>query len=297
MNIFKKPYKILLILAIIFYCQYLFFQVVLTHSLNANFIYGADEINSWGIQFLSTLVFAPLIEELMYRGLFVKSRWRFLSYTLFVIGSCLSFYQIGYGYWSLFIGGIGLIFIYLQENNSLKFRFLLIGYSILIFAFSHYKPENLIQIETFSTIGNFIAGGCFLTWILLNYSLKASILVHASLNLVMFVIFIIGLNNVNSNMTEDCLSNTNSCYKLQEKPIFNSSISKVNRTTDSLKARDASISQILNILNIQDSSVKIRIYEPYKKFDLVLYKRSEEISKEEILQIMEKLKLIQIQNN
>lgn len=288
----NKPYKIILLLAIFFYCQFLFFQFTLTPPLKANFVYGSDKINSWGILFLSALIFAPILEELMYRGLFSSSKWRYLSYTLFIVGSLLVFYQMGYRYWSILISALGLIFIYLKENNYSKFKFLLIGYSILIFALSHYKQETLIQKETLFTIGNFLAGSCLLTWIVLNYSLKASILVHSAINLVMFIAFLVGLNNVNSTIQKDCFPAENLCYKLQEKALFNSNISRITTTTDSLIAKNATIPQILKALNIPTSFANIAIYEPYKKYDVAFYKSNQEISDKNILLTLEKLKLI-----
>lgn len=296
MKFFDKPYKNLLILAVIFYCQFLFFQIVLTPTLSADFIYGTNKLYPLGIYFLIALIFAPLYEEFIYRGLFIKSKWRYLSYTLFIVGSFIVFYFIGYGFWALLLSSFGVFFIFLKEKNDFKFRNLLIAYSILIFAISHYKPENLMQIETFSTIGNFLAAGCLLTWVVFNYSLLASILVHASLNLIMFSIFLFGLYNVDPSSKKNCFPKINLCYKLQEKAISFTNISKLSRKTDSLIVKNGSIPDILKILNIQDT-LKIGIYEPYKKIDLIIYKNSGEISVGGILQVMEKLKLIQIQKH
>lgn len=127
---------------------------------------------------------APIIEEIVFRGLFEKKRLQ----VLFCVGVGV-FIILFNNYYLL---PLAILFVVLFNKNRGNFVFVIILNSI-IFSAMHYSVEDFKVLS--NSVSFFMKFGLslFLSWIVINFGLKYSIIVHVCINFSIISLLILKL--------------------------------------------------------------------------------------------------------
>lgn len=199
MNFIKKyKYNYLLITAVIGYCAYL---LIYFGWFSLNEISEAPNRFNPNLGFLplvfSALIFAPVIEELAFRGFYTKNR---ILQIISIIGIPLLLLLIkNYFVLIIAIPYLILLIINLYKKNYSN-KHILFVYSAVVFALAHYKLEHFNNIITVIPIIGQFAVGLLLLWVVLNFNIKKSILLHFVFNLLLMLPAFISLQYPNKEV-------------------------------------------------------------------------------------------------
>lgn len=178
---FLNKYNYLLLNAVIFGCIYFFLYFFFNAEINEN--QSLKNNNDFMLVLLSAIFIAPLLEELTFRGFFVKSIiLKILSPILlivFILNKNLS-------YFSLALPLIILWLIYLSLKKEIRYlTFLVYFLNTLIFGLIHYKVDDLTNILIVYPIFIQMGFGFLLLWITLNFNIIKSIITHSLINILL----------------------------------------------------------------------------------------------------------------
>ncbi|MGD1319653.1 CPBP family intramembrane glutamic endopeptidase [Chryseobacterium sp. 2R14A] len=188
------------------------------------------------IHFVAAFTIAPVIEELIFRGIFTgKKIFRYVTY----IG-LLGYILLLQNYYLI---PILTAFIILYELNKKKE---VSGYiyfiNALLFGFMHYEWNDLKIPDTWIGIVMTVGMGLILIWMVLNFGLICSILLHAFNNFIAIAIIVIGYEI--SDMSLKGIETKDFTMKYQRVSFF---VGSGNMQTDAnkfLKAENMSMSVI-----------------------------------------------------
>lgn len=276
----------LLILAIIFYCQFLLSQLLIDYkNIYSDKYINEPAISSFIILLLMFFII-PIIEEVIFRGFQSKYRFKKKYLIAFFIGSSLIIYFTKIIYFGFFIL-ITPILIFLTLKNKLNFyKNTLIIYSVFLFTIGHFNVNQDIK-DFFIVAGNFIGGGFLLSWLSINFGLLKSIIAHCILNILMFFIFV----NVNKINVID--NNKNINYNILQRSFFDNSTGEITRTKSTFEAKNAGLQNILHYFKVQNNK-EIFMVSSLIKFDLQIIDEKNVLEDKEILEILEQNNIIQI---
>lgn len=140
---------------------------------------------SFEVYALAAIIFAPLLEETTFRGLFATNKYlRVVSILAQLIVLIMIFDQNAIG---LIVGAISLaygIWAIVKKPNTSTLRGLYF-LNAFFFASLHYSLEDFQHFSTASPILFQFSFGLIFIWLVINYSLRKSILAHFSLNLIL----------------------------------------------------------------------------------------------------------------
>lgn len=120
------------------------------------------------------ILFAPLIEEVLFRSIFTDKKY--LKY-IFYFGVFL--FTLFSGHY--FIIPLIILFIFAYEFKRDK-EYLIYLLNALIFSLNHYNFSDLFILKSYSGIISIFGAGLVLIWIVLNFGLLYSILLHTIVN-------------------------------------------------------------------------------------------------------------------
>jgi len=286
MKLANYKYTWLLKLAIICYCQFLFCQLFLESDTIYNYKYTQDTHPSLFIYLLSILIIAPIIEEVIYRGLYKKNKVNILFSSIFLVGSSLMLYNLEITLWWLF-PIITVVVLFITIKWEIKYNMsILIIYSSILFTISHFtNASNLSEIIQFG--GNFLAGGLLLSWIAVNFNLLKAILFHFTYNTITFILFIFLATPIDIKGT----TNQNIEYEITEVSMFSKS-NTITRTENKLIVKNANINLILGYIKMPKNK-NIYLQSSMMKFDIDIKDNINDLDDHEILYILEKSGVIQ----
>ncbi len=135
-----------------------------------------NDINNVVIMIFGAVVFAPVSEELFFRGVFTGKKYlKYISYfgmAFFVIMEQ-----------SYFLIPLLILFILLFElktrNNFQKYSYFV---NALLFSLMHYKFYDLFSISSYPSITGTAGFALTLIWLVRNFGLWSSMLAHFLLN-------------------------------------------------------------------------------------------------------------------
>lgn len=188
------------------------------------------------IHFVAAFTIAPVIEELIFRGIFTgKKIFRYVTYT-----GLLGYILLLQNYYLI---PILTAFIILYELNKKKE---ISGYiyfiNALLFGFMHYEWNDLKIPDTWIGIVMTVGMGLILIWMVLNFGLIYSILLHAFNNFIAIAIIVIGYEISDMSLKE--IETKDFTMKYQRVSFF---VGSGNMQTDAnqfLKAENMSMSVI-----------------------------------------------------
>jgi len=211
--------------------------------------------------FLVPLLFAPILEEIIFRGFLSKSK--FIKLLFFIMGFFSIFLfnlnEIVF-FFVLFLYILYAAFIYTKNHHLLN---LLILLSSFVFATFHFSMEELVSLQTFPFLIGKFSLALILSWIVYNKSIFAGIIGHAAWNLIVILFFLHSLQFVDKKQV---LSNLGESFITYEKvPIFSSKVSTYKIEEKQLIVKNMTIDDIIkymdkNYLDTFDTTVPFMRY-------------------------------------
>ncbi|SFT82925.1 CAAX protease self-immunity [Chryseobacterium formosense] len=188
------------------------------------------------IHFVAAFTIAPVIEELIFRGIFTRKK--IFMYVTYI--GLLGYILLLQNYYLI---PILAAFIILYELNKRKE---VSGYiyfiNALLFGFMHYEWNDLKIPDTWIGIVMTAGMGLILIWMVLNFGLIYSILLHAFNNFIAIAIIVIGYESSGMSLKE--IETKDFTMKYQRVSFF---VGSGNMQTDAnqfLKAENMSMSVI-----------------------------------------------------
>jgi membrane protease YdiL (CAAX protease family) len=183
--------------------------------------FGFEDSSSRAIRFndinivkllIAGVLIAPILEEITFRGMFTSKKYlKFISYggiALFII------FQENY-----FLIPFLFVQIFLFEYKNRK-HFLKISYFVNAFLFSmmHYQFSDLLSISSFPGILGTLGLALVFIWLVINFGIWASILLHFITNFSLIIIAIIGYENLDQKTWK--VENNNFEMTIQRVSLF-----------------------------------------------------------------------------
>ncbi len=173
----KKDNYLLFTGVILFICAFISYSLIENYTpekLPASEKFG--DFENVFIIFIFAVIIAPLIEEIVFRGFFLQKK---IYEWLFYVGS-ISFILITEAYYTIIILLIiGLLSFVFKVKKNLKIIYFL---NALLFALIHYKFTHFTNIYSIVPMFFQFSGGLILIWIVINYNLFKSMLLHFCIN-------------------------------------------------------------------------------------------------------------------
>jgi membrane protease YdiL (CAAX protease family) len=283
----KTIYNWLWKLAIIFYCQFLLCQYFIEIKSLYKFEFISGKSQSLFYFIILFVFIPPLFEEFVFRGIFVKNKFKIFFSILFIVCTSYLAYNTQLNFWWV-VPIIGSLIIFFNfKTTKQKWKNTLVIWSSIIFVLSHFDSQSSL-LDVISNAGNYIAAALFLSWIVFNFGLFYSILIHFFYNLLLISFSVVLSNNVQIKGTnKDQID-----YEIKKTSIFEQN-GKINRTNKEFTTTNTNIQLLLNSINIPDN-YKVFINNPILKYDMSIIKNNELLTDDEILDILMDAKVIQI---
>jgi membrane protease YdiL (CAAX protease family) len=283
----KTIYNWLWKLAIIFYCQFLLCQYFIEIKSLYKFEFISRKSQSLFYFIILFVFIPPLFEEFVFRGIFVKNKFKIFFSILFIVCTSYLAYNTQLNFWWV-VPIIGSLIIFFNfKTTKQKWKNTLVIWSSIIFVLSHFDSQSSL-LDVISNAGNYIAAALFLSWIVFNFGLFYSILIHFFYNLLLISFSVVLSNNVQIKGTnKDQID-----YEIKKTSIFEQN-GKINRTNKEFTTTNTNIQLLLNSINIPDN-YKVFINNPILKYDMSIIKNNELLTDDEILDILMDAKVIQI---
>lgn len=232
-----------------------------------------DGFTNFKIFVLSALFFAPIVEEIIFRGYFTKNKiLKFIS----IVGLPAFTLSINKYYLILSIPyAVILILIFLKKRNiNIRIAFFA---NALLFSLIHYKLHDFTNFITIIPIVAHFSIGLFLIWIVVNFNLKVSIISHFILNFIIILPLSISLqfpDNKNYSKEIDgykiswkktavfnkhtTISRPNN-YEVNAKKVTPIELYKVYASVDNNRIKDSELfsKYNINIISINNSQKKL----------------------------------------
>lgn len=237
-----------------------------------------ESTSLFGTLFLA-IIFAPVLEELFFRGLFLSKKiMPIISLTLI---SCFSLFS----YHNYYVLGVFILFMvgfFIYKTYHFRFLFKIICIlNALLFGFIHYKIEDFTSVEKGFVILFQISIGFLLIWVTLNFGLIRSMLVHAAYNgvLLSFIVISVQFPDTKINNYED----ENIKVEWQRVPYFESLNTNISTTSEKTEAFSTTINKLYimtGIRNYDEDNEKIVQTEAYMKYNFKIYLKQNAINKD-----------------
>lgn len=249
----NSKYSILLKTAIVFYCLFFCCYLFTPFTFNTETVYNDFVAFNFITELIIIAVFAPIIEELIFRApiIFNTKKWN-----IFFLLLCVGFLAFSFSNIDLrsLLFTLWLCIVVVSRFIIKKgFKNVLIWSSIFAFSLSHLTIESFFNFNSLVQFVFFFASSCLLTWVALNYGLLKTVLFHSMYNLISFLIYLLVLNYAfDGSLKKDCIESQKVCIEWQQKPIFKSSLSKIENKNNILNATNAKVKNVLDLLTTLD---------------------------------------------
>lgn len=192
------------------------------------------------IHFIAAFTIAPVLEELIFRGIFTgRKNFKYVMY----LGSLLYIVLLQNYY---LIPLLAIFIIAFELNRSKNIPYYVYYINALLFGLMHYEFDDLKLLDTWIGVVMTSGMGLVLIWMVLNFGLIYSILLHALNNFVAVAIIVLG--NETSDMTLKKVETEDFTMKYQRVSFFIKDGNMEVENNKSLKAGNVSISNIHNTL-------------------------------------------------
>lgn len=232
------------------------------------------------------VIFAPIIEELSFRG-FYSSKRVFYLISIFLLP--VLFLLTNGQFWFVLVLFYLSLFLHSKFNKPWIWRFS-IGINVILFALMHYEINDFTNFKSI-TFPFQIAFGFLSIWIVINFNLFKAIVAHFTWNTVLMLILFFGIqfpdktvNTYNDDLFHASWSRV---------PHFNSKPGKFSIKENRVLMENLTAKKLSDFLNYNSSSPETYQSEPFMKYNLTLQVK-DSVSKQN-LQILTK-KFLEDQN-
>lgn len=225
------------------------------------------------VTFTSPVLFAPLIEEIRFRGFLSKNK---ILQGLFIILTPMSLFMSGWNSYVFVIVLIiyGLFISYKIYESSLILDVLIIVTS-LFFSSLHLPSEANLSWSWVPFLGVSFSLGLIFSWVILNKSIIWSMILHGGWNL---MLGLISLGYLQFGISEEPREVITDEYNLewQRIPFLNSKTGTLSQDGKVLIIKNMNLQNVLGTLGagpaILDSML---VTEPYVKYDITFQSENE----------------------
>lgn len=246
------------------------------------------------IPLLFGIIIAPLLEELIFRGIFVKRKifiWLYIGGVIYYIIALKSIITI-----PVFI--IHLRILFLQRDNNIQAHTSLSYYlNAFIFSLIHYNISDGFDFISIMQIGIRFGIGLMLIWLVINFNLITSIIAHSFYN---FFIFSLQLIAYQAGSLDAVKTAHTDNYKIEwNKPQGFFSLEKITFNKDTLTMQNQTFDNFLiyNGINTDNiDSIQLAPSFSTSKYNIILIKKDSLVSNLEEKQIIELLLKAKILN-
>lgn len=299
MFFFKKQQNWILKQAVIVYGLFITLYFLLDLNLTPKIQYGSDKPNSLWLTLITIVTIAPIFEELIFRGVFLKTKIRYVFYIIFLMVAGITFYKsdiVLIGSFILTIIAVILIFELLEKSLKKPISILKVIIFSLAFSIFHSNEATFNNVSNGVMLLNTFGSGLFLTWIVINYGLFKAMLVHAIYNGCSFLIYLLVISVSYVPSSIHCENDV--CVEWSLVSAFNNK-SVVIQDQNGINGSSVSIYNLIqkSTLNSVTEAFNITISDPYKRYDIKIYSEESKLLKDnelDILKLLHKANLIEV---
>ena len=246
------------------------------------------------LSFLLGVIIVPIVEEIVFRGLYTQKKIFIWVYGIGVFSYILltKTYLVSIPVFLVHLWIIG------QQKKGVN-RYVFLGYFInsLLFSVMHINITKEFEVLILLQTGVRLGIGMILIWLVLNFNLFVSIVVHALHNFIIFLLqFMVFYSNINP-LVDNNVNIDN--YKLEWQvniTLFTSK--KISLINDTLKCHNCTFLEFMELQKINISvndTVYLNALYKNKKYDIVLIKTrevSDEIREKQMIELLLKAKVL-----
>lgn len=239
----KKIYKEnnLLKSGVIIFLSSLICSIILPYFIESEFSSRITRFNDFTlIHFIAAFTIAPVLEELIFRGIFTGKK---IFKSVMYLGALLYIILLQ-NYFLIPLLAIFIISYYLNKSKNVPNYVYYIN--ALLFGFMHYELDDLKFLDTWIGVIMTSGMGLVLIWIVLNFGLIYSILLHAFNNFVAVAIIVLG--HETSDMTLKKVETEDFTMKYQRVSFFITDGNMQVEDNKFLKAENISISTVYSTI-------------------------------------------------
>ncbi|WP_279197218.1 CPBP family intramembrane glutamic endopeptidase [Chryseobacterium indoltheticum] len=243
-------------------------SIILSYFNESEFSSRITRFNDFTlIHFIAAFTIAPVLEELIFRGIFTgKKIFKYVMY----LGSLLYIILLQNYY---LIPILAIFIVAFELNRSKNFPYHIYYSSAVLFGLMHYEFNDLKLLDTWIGIVMTSGMGLILIWMVLNFGLIYSILLHALNNFVAIAIVVLG--NETADMTLKKVETQDFTMKYQRVSFFIKDGNMEVENNKFLKAENMSISTIHNALCFDESLDDLY----FGKFNVLIERKSNSTKK------------------
>lgn len=237
-------------------------------------------------------VFAPVLEELSFRGFFSNSNKLkiialigFLSYTSLMF---YSKYSIGFAVANALIFLVLITLYYKFKNNSIFVLFVITN--AVVFGLIHYSAEDFVsQSYPFVLIQTVL--GLFFTWITINSKLSVAMIFHGTWNLLALVSMLLSLQFVSK---ETKVVHGNSVkVSYQQIPVLESNTTTCTDESDKIVAKNITVKSFLDLTLINsDLKENYSSIIPMARYNFTIEFKDGKTNFEEVLKMLQEEEMV-----
>ncbi|WP_165764558.1 CPBP family intramembrane glutamic endopeptidase [Flavobacterium cyanobacteriorum] len=235
---------------------------------------------------VSTLLIAPIVEELVFRGIFLGKK---LFFPLFYMGSSF-FCVVTENYYLLIFPVLFLLFRGVIFKNFLVVSIL----NTTLFALVHYHVSDFTDLYSFVPVFFQFSLGLVLIWVTLNYGIKKSMVVHFILNFAFLLPLLLALQFPEKQFS---LFNRNSIeFKLEKTSVFGATAFYVSGSA--VKAERVTINQFMDFFPNYDFKVIVPDSLRFYRYNFSLRDiNNQKINTTDVRQILLESKLVEVKKD
>ncbi len=206
-----------------------------------------------------TLLLAPVLEELIFRSIFIIKKNYIFCFYIGVVAMIL----VTQNYY-LFLILITTFFIYRKRKtfNTNPLYFL----NSLLFALIHYKLSDFTNIFSFIPVFFQFSIALILIWITINYSLIWSMVLHFFINasIIIPLVFLIQF----PEMKQNSIITNEIKFEWKKTPVLGKT--KIIYTSDKVEAKRITISQLIKIFNPKEIDFQVNDSLKYYRYNFTI---------------------------
>lgn len=244
-----------------------------------------DSFSNYNSFVFSALLVAPIIEEFVFRGYFTEKK---IMIYISLLGS-ITYVFITHNYYLLFLIVI-LILLHFFKNKKILLYIL----NCLFFSVVHYKLNDFSSFFTILPMFFQFSIGAILIWVVINFGILKTIIIHFIYNLIFVLIMSFPLLFPN----KDIKSKRYIGYKIEwnKVSIFNNNTSIIKPNDYTIVADNITINDFYKTFRGEKGKITINMNERFYKFSFDVQRvdsTANELNSETIKTILKQIKLIE----
>ncbi|MGM0635608.1 MAG: hypothetical protein ACQESK_06050 [Bacteroidota bacterium] len=237
-------------------------------SMNSSFYYFV----------VYTILIGPLLEEFLFRGVFIESKIA-KGLSVVLVNVFLIYFENLLSLILLAVFDLIVLFFFLRPKATKR---ILIYSTIFMFAYSHYTINDLSSLNGFFYSFFHLSVTFLFTWVILNYNYTVSVFVHSVFNSIIIAIFSFGLNSIDGQINKIENSQFQGYYITKfhkEKP----NTDEYRVTKDSVICKNCKPEKLYKVFSNSATNKEkiITVYPTYIYHDIFIESKTVDFSKDQ----------------